>query len=197
VICPLTEFVLDEAVRQTAAWRAEGLELDVAVNVSATSLLDRGWTDAVTITLAHHGLPARHLIVEITEDVIMADPERSLAAVQALAQAGVRVSIDDFGTGYSSLAYLQRLPVAEIKVDRAFVRDLATDPADAAIVEAIVGLGQRLGIAVIAEGVEGRDALERLTAYGTDSAQGFHFSPALPPDDFTAWLCERTTPIAA
>jgi diguanylate cyclase (GGDEF)-like protein len=197
VIRPLTEFVLDEAVRQTAAWRAEGLELDIAVNVSATSLLDRGWTGAVTTTLAHHQLPARHLILEITESVIMADPDRSLAAVQALAQAGVRVSIDDFGIGYSSLAYLKDLPVAEIKVDRTFVRDLATDPADAAIVQAIVGLGQRLGIAVVAEGVEDRDALERLTGYGTDIAQGFYFSPPLAPDDFTTWLAERLSPIAA
>jgi diguanylate cyclase len=191
VIRPLTEFVLDEAVRQAAAWRDEGLALDIAVNVSATSLLDGAFTGAVATTLARHGLPAGSLILEITEDVIMADPERSLAAVQALADAGVRVAVDDFGTGYSSLAYLKRLPVAELKVDRTFIRDLATDPADAAIVEAVVGLGQRLGVAVVAEGVEGIDALDRLVACGADTAQGFHFSPALPPDHFAAWLSER------
>jgi diguanylate cyclase len=197
VMRPLTEFVLDQAVRQAAAWRTEGLELDIAINVSATSLLDGGWTDAVTATLARHDLPANRLILEITEDVIMADPQRSLAAIQALAHAGVRVSVDDFGTGYSSLAYLKRLPVAELKVDRTFVRDLATDPADAAIVQAIVELGQRLGIAVVAEGVERLDVLQRLSAYGTDAAQGFHFSPPLPPDDFTAWLAAGTSHIAA
>jgi diguanylate cyclase (GGDEF)-like protein len=197
VMRPLTDFVLNEAVRQTAAWRAAGLDLDVAVNISATNLLDHGWADAVAAILAAHGLPARHLILEITEDVIMAEPERSLAAIQTLANAGVRVSIDDFGTGYSSLAYLKRLPVAEIKIDRAFVRDIATDPADAAIVAAVVGLGQRLGLAVVAEGVEGPDAFGRLKTYGTDSVQGFLFSPPLAPGDFTAWLAERIPPLAA
>jgi diguanylate cyclase len=197
VIRPLTDFVLDEAVRQAAAWHAQGLTLDIAINVSSTCLLDGGWTDAVNATLARHGLPASRLILEITEDVIMADPERSLTTVQALAHAGVRVSVDDFGTGYSSLAYLKRLPVAELKVDRAFVRDLATDPADAAIVEAITALGQRLGIAVVAEGVEDLDALQRLTALGAHAAQGFHFSPAVAPDQLAAWLSKQRTPTAA
>jgi predicted signal transduction protein with EAL and GGDEF domain len=197
VMRPLTEFVLDEAVRQAAAWRAQGVDLDIAINVSATCMLDGGWTDVVTATLLRHGLPAQRLILEITEDMIMADPHRSLAAVQALADAGVRVSVDDFGTGYSSLAYLKRLPVAELKVDRTFVRDLATDPADAAIVEAIAALGQRLGIAVVAEGVEDVDALARLGALGADAAQGFHFSPALPPERLAAWLSERLTRVPA
>jgi diguanylate cyclase (GGDEF)-like protein len=197
VIRPLTEFVLDEAVRQAATWRTDGLELEVAVNVSATCLLDRGWTEVVTTALERHGLPAHELILEITENVIMGDPERSLAAVQALVHAGVRVSIDDFGTGYSSLGYLKRLPVAELKVDRTFVRDVATEPADAAIVEAIVALAQRLGIAVVAEGVEGPDALECLATFGADAVQGFHFSRPLPPDRFTAWLTERVSSMAA
>jgi diguanylate cyclase (GGDEF)-like protein len=197
VMRPLTSFVLDEAVGQAAAWHAEGLELDIAVNISATYLLDGGLTDAVTAALDRHGLPAGRLILEITEDVIMSDPERSLIAIQALADVGVRVSLDDFGTGYSSLGYLKRLPVAELKIDRTFVRDLAVDSADQAIVQAIAALGQRLGISVIAEGVEGTDALARVTACGADGVQGFHFSPALAPEAFAAWMAERSLRAAA
>jgi diguanylate cyclase len=197
VIRALSEFVLEEAVRQAAAWRAQGTDVDMAINVSATNLLDQGWTETVTTTLARHGLPPRRLILEITEDVIMADPDRSLAAIEGLVSAGVRVSVDDFGTGYSSLAYLKRLPVAELKVDRTFVRDLASDTADAAIVEAIVALGRRLGIAVVAEGVEECDALEHLRALGADSVQGFYFSAPLPPAGFMAWLSERRALAAA
>jgi diguanylate cyclase (GGDEF)-like protein len=193
LIHPLTEIVLDEAVRQAAAWHAEGHKLDVAINMSTTSLLDRDWVDAVTSALGEHGLPARHLILEITEDTIMADPERSLSAAQALTRAGIRVALDDFGTGHSSLAYLKNLPISELKIDRCFVRDLATDPADAAIVEGIVAICQRLDIAVVAEGVEDEDAVQQLLAFGTDGAQGFHFSPALPPDQFISWLRDRLT----
>jgi EAL domain-containing protein (putative c-di-GMP-specific phosphodiesterase class I) len=165
----------------------------MAINVSPTNLLNQGWTNTVMTALARHDLPAGHLILEITEGAIMADRERAFAAVQALARLGVRVAIDDFGIGHSSLAYLKRLPISELKIDRTFVRDLATDPADAAIVETIVALCQRLGITAVAEGVENPDALQRLTAFGTDRAQGFHFSPALPPDQFIAWLSERRT----
>jgi diguanylate cyclase (GGDEF)-like protein len=197
VMRPLTDFVLDEAVRQAAAWHAEGHQLDIAVNVSATYLLDGGLTNRVSTALDRHGLPASRLILEITEDVIMSDPERSRTAIQALADLGVRVSLDDFGTGYSSLGYLKRLPVAELKIDRTFVRDLAVDTADDAIVQTIAALGQRLGISVIAEGVECTDALERLTACGADGVQGFHFSPALPPEAFVAWMAERSVPAAA
>ena len=197
VMRPLTEFVLNEAVRQAAAWRAAGLDLDVAVNVSATSLLDAGWTDTVTAVLAHHRLPAKLLTVEITENAVAADPERAIAAVQALADSGVRVSIDDFGTGNSSLARLKQLHIAELKIDRSFVRDLAADPTDAAIVKAIAQLAQSLGLALIAEGVQDAEALSRLTAFGANGAQGFLFSPALPPDRFIDWLHDRPALAAA
>lgn len=112
----------------------------------------------------------------------MGDPQRSLTAIQARADVGVGVLVDDFGTGYSSLAYLKRLPVAELKIDRTFVRDLATDPADAAIVQAIVTLGQRLGLTTVAEGVENAETLARLDALGTSVAQGFHFTEHSHPN---------------
>jgi EAL domain-containing protein (putative c-di-GMP-specific phosphodiesterase class I) len=120
--------------------------------------------------------------MEITEDVIMADPERSLAIVSRLSNAGVQVALDDFGTGYSSLAYLKHLPVNELKIDRSFVASMATDAADAAIVQTTIDLGRRLGIAVVAEGVEDATSLESLATMGASSAQGFHISRPMPAD---------------
>jgi diguanylate cyclase len=112
----------------------------------------------------------------------MADPERSLAIVARLSDAGVQVALDDFGTGYSSLAYLKHLPVDELKIDRSFVASMATDPADAAIVQTTIDLGRRLGIAVVAEGVENAASLENLTSMGASSAQGFHISRPMTAD---------------
>jgi EAL domain-containing protein (putative c-di-GMP-specific phosphodiesterase class I) len=120
--------------------------------------------------------------MEITEDIIMADPERSLAIVGRLSSAGVQVAVDDFGTGYSSLAYLKQLPVDELKIDRSFVASMATDAADAAIVQTTIDLGRRLGIAVVAEGVEDATSLESLATMGASSAQGFHISRPMPSD---------------
>ena len=119
--------------------------------------------------------------MEITEDVIMADPEHSLAIVGRLSDAGVQVALDDFGTGYSSLAYLKHLPVDELKIDRSFVASMTTDTADAAIVQTTIDLGRRLGIAVVAEGVENAASLENLATMGASSAQGFHISRPCRP----------------
>ena len=121
--------------------------------------------------------------MEITEDVIMADPERSLEVVGRLSTAGVQVALDDFGTGYSSLAYLKHLPVDELKIDRTFVASMTTDPADAAIVQTAIDLGRRLGIAVVAEGVEDAASLESLATMGASRAQGFHIARPMPADE--------------
>jgi hypothetical protein len=138
VIGPLTELVIRKALRQSAEWSARGVVLSMAVNVSATNLLEHGWTDGVLAALDEHGVRPDRFIVEITEDVLMTDPDRSLTALAALSAAGVRVSLDDFGTGYSSLSYLKRLPVDELKIDRSFVFEMGTDQADAAIVQTAI-----------------------------------------------------------
>jgi len=191
LIGPLTRFVLDEALRQAAAWRAEGLRMPVAVNVSATNLLAAGWTEEVLAALERHGLAPESLALELTEGVLMADPERSREVFTALAAAGVRVSLDDFGTGYSSLADLRRLPVHELKIDRTFVRDVLNDPADAAVVRTLVDLAGHLGLDIVAEGVEDAETLALLRGFGADRAQGFHIARPQPADELTAWLRAR------
>ncbi len=188
VIGPLTELVVRGALRQAADWRSRGIDLTMAVNISATNLLEEGWTDGVLAALAEHAVRPDRFVVEITEDVLMTDPERSLAALAALSAAGVRVALDDFGTGYSSLAYLKRLPVDELKIDRSFVLEMGIDPADDAIVQTVIDLGRRLGIGVVAEGVEDGATLRRLTDYGAGIAQGFHIARPMPAADLEAWL---------
>jgi diguanylate cyclase len=188
VIGPLTELVIRRALRQAADWAARGIALTMAVNVSATNLLEDTWTDGVLAALAEHGVRPDRFVVEITEDVLMTDPERSLTALAALSAAGVRVALDDFGTGYSSLSYLKRMPVDELKIDRSFVFEMGTDQADAAIVQTAIDLGRRLGISVAAEGVEDEATLRRLTDFGAMIAQGYHIARPMPAGALEAWL---------
>jgi diguanylate cyclase (GGDEF)-like protein len=188
VIGPLTELVIRKALQQAADWARRGIALTMAVNVSATNLLEEGWTESVLAALELHGVRPDRFVVEITEDVLMTDPDRSLTALGALSAAGVRVALDDFGTGYSSLSYLKRLPVDELKIDRSFVFEMGTDPADAAIVQTAIDLGRRLGIAVAAEGVEDAATLRRLTDFGAMVAQGFHIARPMPAGELEAWL---------
>ncbi|MEA2320713.1 MAG: diguanylate cyclase [Solirubrobacteraceae bacterium] len=192
----LTRHVVDAALAQCADWRERGLDLGVAVNVSAATLLDAAWADEVGAALARHGVPPSRLRIEVTEDTVMVDPERALALVQGLAGRGVGVSLDDFGTGHSSLALLKHLPVDELKIDRAFIRDLLTDDADAAIVQTVVDLGRRLGLTVVAEGVEDAATLHRLAGAGVAVAQGFHIARPLPAAELEQWL-GSVRPVAA
>ncbi len=154
LIKPLTRWVLDTALRQCRRWLNAGHNVPVAVNVSTQDLQDEGLPAALAHLLTAQGVPAALLRLEITEGAIMSEPVRALDVLGRLRQLGIGVSVDDFGTGYSSLAYLKRLPVDELKIDRSFVRDLATDDEDAAIVRSTIGLGHELGLQVIAEGVE-------------------------------------------
>jgi diguanylate cyclase (GGDEF)-like protein len=183
LMAPLTKLVLDQALDQAARWHASGFDLTMAINVSATNLLDGRFTDAALAALTRVELLPESLVMEITENVIMADPERSLEVVGRLSDAGVQVALDDFGTGYSSLAYLKHLPVDELKIDRSFVASMATDAADAAIVQTAIDLGRRLGIAVVAEGVEDAASLESLATMGASSAQGFHIARPMPVEE--------------
>ena len=174
LIVPVGAWVLDEACRLMAQWHREGhTAWTVAVNLSALQFGHAALIDTVRDTLARHMLDARSLTLEITESTAMRDVDASLHILQQLDAMGVRISIDDFGTGYSSLLYLKRLPASELKIDRGFVRDLAHDTEDAAIVSAIVALGQTLNLRIVAEGVETAEQQAFLTRLGCHSLQGY------------------------
>ncbi len=188
LVHPLTDLVLDLALAQVRRWRDEGREVPVAVNVSTRSLLQPGFAEKVLTALGTHGVPAALLGLEITETTIMEDPERALAVLTRLAEAGIRLAIDDFGTGYSSLAYLKNLPVHELKIDRTFVAALTTSERDRVIVDSTVALGNRLGLDVIAEGVEDEATLAALAGLGCRQAQGFFLGRPVPADQLVLGL---------
>ncbi len=184
----LTAYVVDHALEQAARWWSVGLEIPVAVNVSARDLHAGHLAGTLEEGLRRHGLPATALRLELTERVLMSDPARVGETLRALELLGVRLSLDDFGTGYSSLVLLQRLPVSEVKVDRSFVKRLTTSPDDAKIVRSIVDLAHALGVEAVAEGVETEEVWDLLAELGCDSAQGWYVSRPMPADRATAWL---------
>ncbi len=188
LIGPLTRHVLERSIAECAAWRRDGRELSVAVNLSVRNLLDRDLPRELDHLLNVYALPADALQLEITESMIMSDPERALATVGRLSALGVRLSVDDFGTGYSSLANLRKMPIDELKIDRSFVSPMLQDESDLIIVRSTINLGHDLGLRVIAEGVEDGATLDELAALGCDLAQGYHVSRPMPADAFTAWL---------
>jgi diguanylate cyclase (GGDEF)-like protein/PAS domain S-box-containing protein len=187
VIKPLTWWVLGEAVKQCRAWEKDGPALEVAVNLSARSLHDPRLLERVTDLLSTHEVPPRRLQLEVTESAVMTDPDRAVEILGRLGALGVGVSIDDYGTGYSSLAYLRRLPVSEIKIDKSFVIGMSDDGQDRAIVRSTSELGHELGFRVVAEGVENERAFELLRAYGCDLAQGYYIARPMSADDLVAW----------
>ncbi len=185
LIIQIGEWVLDEACRQMREWYTQGYShWRIAVNLSALQFCHSGLVTAVADTLARHQLPANCLTLEITETTAMHDADASLAVLRRLSEMGVDLSIDDFGTGYSSLMYLKRLPANEIKIDRGFVRDLEHDTDDAAIVSAIVAVGQALNLRIVAEGVETAVQQRFLTHLGCHSLQGFLLGYPLPAQQF-------------
>ena len=188
LIGPLTRRVLQTAINGCAQWRRDGREMSVSVNLSVRNLLDRDLPHDIERLLAEHDLPAAALQLEITESMIMSDPERAMATVGRLSKLGVRLSVDDFGTGYSSLANLRRLPINELKIDRSFVSPMLEDESDLIIVRSTINLGHDLGLRIVAEGVEDGPTLERLTTLGCDLAQGYHLSRPLAGPDFDRWL---------
>lgn len=187
LIVPLGAWVLNEACRQMAQWQREGHSTwTVAVNLSALQFAHAALIDTVRDTLARHALDPHCLVLEITESTAMRDADASLHILQQLDAMGVRISIDDFGTGYSSLLYLKRLPASELKIDRGFVRDLAHDTEDAAIVSAIVALGQTLNLRIVAEGVETVEQQDFLTRLGCDSLQGYLLGRPMTAESLSA-----------
>lgn len=189
LIIPIGEWVLIEACRQMRQWLDQGHHgWRMAVNLSAIQFCHAGLVDSVARALQQNSLPANCLTLEITETTAMHDADASLTVLQRLSDMGVDLSIDDFGTGYSSLMYLKRLPANELKIDRGFVRDLEQDSDDAAIVSAIVALGQALGLRIVAEGVETDRQQDFLTRLGCDSLQGYLLGQPVPAEQFMGKL---------
>ena len=186
LIRPLGNWVLEAALRQSRAWERDGLVIQIAVNLGAYNLDDSNLAQAISGLLERYTVTADRLRVEITETMLMRDPDNARRVLEELRAAGVRVSIDDFGTGYSSLAYLKRLPADELKIDRSFIQHMAEDAGDTAIVRSVIALGHELGLVVTAEGVEDAVSLERLRAFGCDRAQGYYFARPMDADSLRA-----------
>jgi diguanylate cyclase (GGDEF)-like protein/PAS domain S-box-containing protein len=182
LIRPLTEWVIETALKQAAQWMRAGFPLGISVNLSARNLLEEDLPQRVAALISCHELEPHHLTLEITESVIMENPERSLETMFRLRELGVGISVDDFGTGYSSLAYLTRLPVNELKIDKSFVMSIDTDNGSATIVQSTIDLAHKLGMRVVAEGVESEPIWGRLKGLGCDIGQGYHFSRPVSPE---------------
>jgi diguanylate cyclase (GGDEF)-like protein len=188
----LTRYVVDEALRQRREWSLAGHDLDVAVNVSMRNLLDNGLPDDIADLLERKGAPAACLEFEITEHTVVAERFRARAVLERLSELGLRVAIDDFGTSYSSLAYLRRLPLHTIKIDRSFVASMTQDPHDVLIVRSTVDLARSLGLAVVAQGVESEEIYDALTTLGCDAVQGNYVCGPLTGEALSRWLEHRT-----
>ena len=193
----LTRWVVDRACADMAAWRAQGIDIGIAINLSAIDLADAGLGAMVLERIARHGVPATQIIVEVTESAVLADLPRAIATLNALRAEGLRVSVDDFGTGQSSLGQLKHLPADELKIDKSFVLQLAPGSEDERIVQSIVQLGHALGLKVVAEGLETETGLDVLARLRCDVAQGYHFSRPLPVEALTPWLHDHQRRVAA
>jgi diguanylate cyclase (GGDEF)-like protein len=187
-VAELTRWVVATALRQARAWIEAGRPLPVAVNLAAANIVDVTLPDAIAALLAEHGVPGGLLECEISEHTVMADPLRAMEVLGRLRDMGLRLSLDDFGTGHSSLAYLKRLPLDEVKIDRSFVAGMTQDENDAVIVRSTIDLARNLGLDVVAEGVEDAATLHGLGELRCDVAQGFHLSRPLPAEELDAWL---------
>ncbi|MGH3025360.1 MAG: putative bifunctional diguanylate cyclase/phosphodiesterase, partial [Gaiellaceae bacterium] len=188
LIGAMTTHVLQKAIAECAAWHAAGRDLTISVNLSVRNLHDPMLSSEVAQMLERHCLPPAALKLEITESMILSDPQRALATVESLSEIGVRFAVDDFGTGHSSLANLRRLPVHELKIDRSFVTPMLNEESDGVIVRSTIELGHALGLKVVAEGVEDAVTLARLEEIGCDRAQGHYFSKPIPPIEFMRWI---------
>jgi diguanylate cyclase (GGDEF)-like protein len=184
----LTLWVLKKAFQHCADWHKQGLEIKISVNLSAKDLLDPNLPDIIAGVTASSGIKPEWIILEITESSIMTDPERALNVIERLNKMGFELAVDDFGTGYSSLAYLKKMPLTELKIDKSFVLDINKSDNDAIIVKATINLAHNLGLQVTAEGVENEQILNRIKQYGCDIAQGYYFSKPLCVTDFNDWM---------
>jgi diguanylate cyclase (GGDEF)-like protein len=187
LIRPLTDLVLQKAIRSCAAWQSHLTGVGIAVNLSLKSLSDEAIVERIDFLLRRYELPTALLTLEITESSIMSDPGKTMHVLHQLKSRGIRLSIDDFGTGYSSLSYLRRLPVTEVKIDRSFVRNIAHDPDNAAIARSILDLARSLSLEVVAEGIESEDTWRTLRTLGCATGQGYLISKPMPVAEFSGW----------
>jgi len=190
-ILPLGRWVLDEACHQLSTWSELTTPLSLSVNVSRRQLNSRQLIDDISSVLSFTGVAPEQLVIEVTESMLMHDPDVAQTALEDLHASGIRIALDDFGTGYSSLSQLQRFPVDIIKIDKSFVDPLGTEPAGAAIVSSILGLAQSMGLSVVAEGIERPDQLERLLELGCDLGQGYLLGKPLEPASATSLIGEK------
>jgi EAL domain-containing protein (putative c-di-GMP-specific phosphodiesterase class I)/GGDEF domain-containing protein len=187
-IDPLTRFAVHRALRQLAEWPKSVGQIGVAVNVTPSIASNPEFVEVVRNAAGQWSVDPSRLTIEITENALTAERDRSHAVLTALRELGVRVSIDDFGTGWSSLSYFRQLPADELKIDRSFVMNMQSDKGDRKVVEQVVALGHAFDLEVVAEGVENETVAQELASMSCDYAQGFLFTRPLPPDEFTAWL---------
>jgi EAL domain-containing protein (putative c-di-GMP-specific phosphodiesterase class I)/GGDEF domain-containing protein len=191
LIEPVTDWVLDAALRQSARWARESLDVVLSVNVSALNLRSRGFDQKVADLLEHHAVPSARIELEVTEGAMTADDEPTSACIAALAAMGVDLAIDDFGTGYSNMGNLAKLPAKVLKIDRSFVRPLEGGSKHSRLVRSIITMAHDLGYRVVAEGIETQGVYDLLAAWNCDQGQGFFMSRPLPPQDFVAWQGAR------
>jgi diguanylate cyclase (GGDEF)-like protein/PAS domain S-box-containing protein len=196
LIKSLTAWVLNQALQQWREWQDHGLNLCVAVNLSARNLHDSQLAATITEMLETYDMPPDRLTLELTESAVMADAAHAIDVLSRLSETGVKIAVDDFGTGHSSLAYLKRLPLDLVKIDRSFVTDLATSDDDSFIVRSVVDLAHSLRLEVVAEGVEDKQSLRLLDMMGCDLAQGFYVSRPVAPADLTDWIAQSSFQIA-
>jgi EAL domain-containing protein (putative c-di-GMP-specific phosphodiesterase class I) len=193
LMIPLGEWVIRETCRQARAWQlGDGPQIRLAVNLSATQFRHQNLVEVIRSALAAEDLDARCLEIELTESAVMTNPEESVGVLRQLRKMGVTVAVDDFGTGYSSLSYLRRFPIDKLKIDRSFVRDLATSRTDESIVRAIISLAHSVGLQVVAEGVETEEQLRCVRALGCDHWQGYYCCEPQPPGVFAAMLLDQS-----
>ncbi|GEM_PF-1239169 len=194
LIVPIGEWVIETACAQIRAWQDAGLPpIGVAVNLSARQFREPNLPEVIAQALRLNDLPPRFLELELTESMLMHDPEQAAATLHRLKALGLRLALDDFGTGYSSLGYLKRFPIDSLKIDRSFVRDITSDPDDAAIARSVISLAHSMGLGVVAEGVETEGQLHYLRRHSCDELQGYYFSRPLPADDLARLLQEGKT----
>ncbi|MEY2839466.1 MAG: hypothetical protein RJB60_1765, partial [Pseudomonadota bacterium] len=184
----LTAWMIEQSARMCAQLAAEGFELKLSVNLSTRDLMDQDLPLKIERVLAEHQVNPGSLVLEITESAIMDDPQRAMQTLERLHAMGIKLSIDDFGTGYSSLAYLKRLPVNELKIDKSFVMSMESDLQDAKIVRSTVDLAHNLGLTVVAEGVENAKSWKLLAGLSCDEAQGYFIARPMPASQFINWV---------
>ena len=192
-IAKISMWMLVQAANYYAEWLSYGIEVSIAVNLSARDLMDTELPDKIYKILNDKKVPSKALVLEITESSIMENPERAQMIVARLSNMGLKISIDDFGTGYSSFAYLKNLQVNELKIDKSFIMNMTSESEDIKIVRSTIDLAHNMGLKVVAEGIENALALDLLAQLGCDYGQGYHICRPMPAEKFNDWLIDWET----